>query len=77
MAYALIVYFVSGQVFKGSWRGAKVALKVLMTEDGVTPSSMVCPGYQFHQHLRYLPLIAQAIRNEVKVGHPSSQIWTN
>jgi hypothetical protein len=40
MGHALIVYFVSGQVFKGSWRGAKVALKVLMTEDGVTPSSM-------------------------------------
>ena len=47
MAYLFIVYFVSGQVFKGTWNRTKVALKVLMMEDGVTPSSMVCQEQQF------------------------------
>ena len=32
----------SGRVFKGSWNRTKVALKVLVMEDGVMPSSMVC-----------------------------------
>jgi hypothetical protein len=35
------IYFGSGKVFKGRWNQTTVALKVLMTVDGVTPSSMV------------------------------------
>ena len=46
--------FVSGQVFKGSWNKTKVALKVLMVEDGITPSSMVC--YLFTPMLLILTL---------------------
>ena len=42
IAYPLIVYFVSGQVFQGSWNRMKVALKVLIVEGGVTPSLLVC-----------------------------------
>jgi hypothetical protein len=42
IAYPLIVYFVSGQVFQGSWNRMKVALKVLIVEGGVTPTSAVC-----------------------------------
>jgi hypothetical protein len=37
--------FVSGQVFKGSWNRTNVALKVLVMEDGVTPSSVVRQAY--------------------------------
>jgi hypothetical protein len=37
----LLIAFVSGQVFKGSWKRAPVALKVLVMEDGAAPSSMV------------------------------------
>ena len=33
---------VSGQVFEGNWNKTKVALKVLVMEDGITPSSKVC-----------------------------------
>ena len=36
---------VSGRVFKGSWNKTNVAVKVLMIEDGVTPSSAVCEQY--------------------------------
>jgi len=32
----------SGKVYKGTWNKAEVALKVLKTESGVTPSSKVC-----------------------------------
>jgi hypothetical protein len=31
----------SGKVFRGRWNQKTVALKVLLTEDGVTPSSEV------------------------------------
>ena len=41
IVYPLIAYFVSGQVFQGSWNRMKVALKVLIVEGGVTPSSAV------------------------------------
>src|ERR1700683_2833059 len=41
IAYPLIAYFGSRQVFQGSWNRMKVALKVLMVEGGVTPSSAV------------------------------------
>jgi len=37
----LMSAFVSGQVFKGSWKRAQVALKVLVMEDGAAPSSKV------------------------------------
>jgi len=37
----LIVYFSSGRVFQGSWNRTKVALKVLVANDGATPSSLV------------------------------------
>jgi len=37
----LLNAFFSGQVFKGSWKRAQVALKVLMMEDGAVPSSVV------------------------------------
>jgi hypothetical protein len=32
----------SGQVFMGTWNKAQVALKVLTTENGITPNSTVC-----------------------------------
>ena len=31
----------SGQVFSGTWNKMEVALKVLKTDSGVTPTSMV------------------------------------
>jgi len=37
----LLSVFVSGQVFKGSWKRAQVALKVLVMADGAAPSSAV------------------------------------
>jgi hypothetical protein len=33
--------FTSGQVFEGQWNKTRVALKVLRSEDGITPSSEV------------------------------------
>ena len=44
MLYPLIGHCISGQVFKGSWNKTRVALKVLVAEDGVTPSSAVSQG---------------------------------
>ena len=43
----------SGQVFKGSWNRADVALKVLVMEDGVTPSSKVRSAIPFSWFSRY------------------------
>ena len=37
----LILFIASGQVFRGIWNKTPVALKVLATEAGVTPSSAV------------------------------------
>ena len=33
----------SGQVYKGTWNGTEVAVKVLTTETGIRPSSAVRP----------------------------------
>ena len=33
----------SGRVFKGNWSKVEVALKVLKTDAGATPSFKVCP----------------------------------
>jgi hypothetical protein len=41
MMYPLIEHGTSGRVYKGSWNKTNVALKVLMVEEGVAPSSPV------------------------------------
>ena|ERR1700692_594859 len=40
-AYCSMYAIVSGHVFKGSWNKTNVALKVLILEDGVAPTSSV------------------------------------
>jgi hypothetical protein len=44
---ALIFYFVSGQVFKGSWNRRDVALTILVMEDDVIPNSTVQSGFRY------------------------------
>jgi hypothetical protein len=41
IAQPFIVYFASGQVFQGTWNRTEVALKVLMVDEGIAPSSAV------------------------------------
>jgi len=41
-------HYTSGQIFKGSWNGADVAIKVFHTEGGIAPSSAVRPVSYCH-----------------------------
>ena len=38
----LTIYMISGQVYEGRWNRTSVAIKVLRSKDGITPSSEVC-----------------------------------
>jgi hypothetical protein len=55
----------SRQVFLGTWNNTPVALKVLATEAGSTPSSMVCCS--LHIGVDILTSLIQAIRQEIEV----------
>jgi len=47
----------------------KVALKMLVVDGGVTPSSVVCQITFYTNVLLYLPWIVQAICNKIKVSY--------
>ena len=55
----------SGQVFLGTWDNTPVALKVLTTQGGIMPSSMVCCGINIADEV--LMLCVQAIHQEIEV----------
>jgi hypothetical protein len=60
----------SGQVYLGTWNNTQVAIKVLETEAGITPSSTVCSTFCFADDI--LMSCVQAIRQEIEVSYYDS-----
>jgi hypothetical protein len=63
----------SGKVFLGTWNKTRVALKVLKTEAGISPSHAVRYSYFSPKKQHMLRLRFQAIRREINVQILNSQ----
>jgi hypothetical protein len=58
----------SGRVLKGTWNKTPVALKVLKTDHGIAPNSMVISEFSSLGIQSQLLAFMQIIRREIEVG---------